>query len=172
MAGVAQAYQHLLTIDCLLFSGVLADLNPTRFGPPVQIRKRFLSVLKLNRAQSRLLYLFYNKESVKFSKNYFQFSKQQFRQHALYSHKSHYNKPIRIPVRMVQIIWWSVKNVKPSKFIFCNSLQTKIARHFEFNTFAWSFLVSVKFGPTVAPKNTQLISHEKEKTKCSRRVFY
>ena len=28
MAGVAQAYQHLLTIDCLLFSGVLADLDP------------------------------------------------------------------------------------------------------------------------------------------------
>ena len=38
MAGVAQAYQHLLTIDCLLFSGVLADLDPSRFGPPVQIR--------------------------------------------------------------------------------------------------------------------------------------
>ena len=38
MAGVAQAYQHLLTIDCLLFSGVLADLDPSRFGPPVPIR--------------------------------------------------------------------------------------------------------------------------------------
>ena len=38
MAGVAQAYQHLLTIDCLLFSGVLADLDPSRFGPLVQIR--------------------------------------------------------------------------------------------------------------------------------------
>ena len=38
MAGVAQAYQHLLTIDCLLFSGVLADLDPSRFGPPAQIR--------------------------------------------------------------------------------------------------------------------------------------
>ena len=34
MAGVAQAYQHLLTIDCLLFSGVLADLKPPRFGIP------------------------------------------------------------------------------------------------------------------------------------------
>ena len=38
MAEVAQAYQHLLTIDCLLFSGVPADLNPSRFGPSVQIR--------------------------------------------------------------------------------------------------------------------------------------
>ena len=38
MAGIAQAYQHLLTIDCLLFSGVPADLNPSSFGPPVQIR--------------------------------------------------------------------------------------------------------------------------------------
>ena len=37
MTGVAQAYQHLLTIDCLLFSGVLADLDPSRFGPLVQI---------------------------------------------------------------------------------------------------------------------------------------
>ena len=37
---------------------------------------RFLSALQQNRAQSRLLCLFYNKESVKFPKNYFQFSKQ------------------------------------------------------------------------------------------------
>ena len=28
MAGVAQAYQHLLTIDCLLLSGVTANLDP------------------------------------------------------------------------------------------------------------------------------------------------
>ena len=34
MAGVAQSYQHLLTIDCLLLSGVLADLDPSRYGPP------------------------------------------------------------------------------------------------------------------------------------------
>ena len=37
------------------------------------------------------------------NKLYFQ-SEQQCRQHALYSHKARYNKPIRIPVRMVQII--------------------------------------------------------------------
>ena len=51
---------------------------------------------------------------------------------------------------MIQIIWLAlqdcfdkaVKNVKPSKFIFCNSLQTNIVRHVAFNTFAWSFLVS------------------------------
>ena len=34
MAGVAQAYQHLLTIDCLLFSGVLADLKPVQIWTP------------------------------------------------------------------------------------------------------------------------------------------
>ena len=37
------------------------------------------------------------------NKLYFQ-SEQQCRQHALYSHKARYNKPIRILVRMVQII--------------------------------------------------------------------
>ena len=36
----------------------------------------------------------------------------------------------------------AIKNVKPSKFIFCNILQTKIIRHVEFNTLARSFLVS------------------------------
>ena len=36
----------------------------------------------------------------------------------------------------------AVKNFKPSKFIFCKSLQTRIVRHVEFNTLAWSFLVS------------------------------
>ena len=39
-------------------------------------RFEFLSALQQNRAQSRLLYLFYNKESVKFPTHYFQFSKQ------------------------------------------------------------------------------------------------
>ena len=48
---------------------------------------------------------------------------------------------------MVQIIWFAVqvtkavKNVKSSKFTFCNSLQTEIVRQVEFHTFAWSFLV-------------------------------
>ena len=37
------------------------------------------------------------------NKLYFQ-SEQQCRQHALYSHKACYNKSIRIPVRMAQII--------------------------------------------------------------------
>ena len=32
-------------------------------------------------------------------------SKQQCCQHALYSHKAHYNEPMRFLVRMVQIIW-------------------------------------------------------------------
>ena len=37
------------------------------------------------------------------NKLYFQ-REQQSRQHTLYSHKARYNKPIRIPARMVQII--------------------------------------------------------------------
>ena len=37
---------------------------------------RARKMCRQNRAQSRLLYLFYNKESVKFLKHYFQFSKQ------------------------------------------------------------------------------------------------
>ena len=40
---------------------------------------------------------------------YFQ-SERECRQHALYSHKARYNKPIRIPVRMVQIIWLAVQD--------------------------------------------------------------
>ena len=47
-----------------------------------------------------------NSPSITFNfqnKLYFQ-SEQQCRQHALYSHKARYNKPIRILVRMVQII--------------------------------------------------------------------
>ena len=83
------------------------------------------------------------------NKLYFQ-SEQQCRQHALYSHRARYNKPIRIPVRMVQIIWLAlqdkscqkcqtIKVQKPSKFTICDSLQTKIVRQVEFNAFAWSF---------------------------------
>ena len=95
----------------------------------------FLRALQQNRAQTRLLYLFYNKESIKFPTYYFQFSKQslfaerkQSHQHALFSHRTRYNKPIRIRVRMVQIMLnktKAVKSVKPSKFTICNSLQTK-----------------------------------------------
>ena len=66
---------------------------------------RFVRALQQNRAQSRLLYLFNNKESVKFPTHYFQFSKQilipkrtTVSQHYLYSHKTRYNKPIRILV--------------------------------------------------------------------------
>ena len=81
------------------------------FSLLLECSSRFLSALQQNRAQSRLLNLSYNKESIKFTRNYFQFqnksyfqSKQQYRQHALCSHKARYHKPIRIPVRMVQII--------------------------------------------------------------------
>ena len=81
--------------------------------PPtlLECSSRFLGALQQNRAHSRLLYLFYNKESLKFPSHYFQFSnklcfqsEQRHRQNALDSHKARYNKPIRIPVRMVQII--------------------------------------------------------------------
>ena len=61
----------------------------------------------------------------------------------------------------------AVKNVTPSKFTICNSLQTEIVQQVEFNTVAWSFLVSktecevknsVKSGQIVADKKTQLSS--------------
>ena len=38
----------------------------------------------------------------------------------------------------------AVKNVKPSKFTICYSLQTEIVRWVEFNTFAWSFIILMK----------------------------
>ena len=50
------------------------------FSPLLECSSRFLRALQQERAQSRLLYLFYKKESVKFPKqtpkHYFQFSKQ------------------------------------------------------------------------------------------------
>ena len=63
----------------------------------------------------------------------------------------------------------AVKNVTPSKFTICNSLQTEIVQQVEFNTVkhTWSFLVSktecevknsVKSGQIVADKKTQLSS--------------
>ena len=56
---------------------------------------------------------------------------------------------------MVQIVWFAeqhyscqrrqtTKVQKPSNFTFCNSLQTEIIRQVEFNTIAWSFIVSKK----------------------------
>ena len=59
----------------------------------------------------KLLYLFYNKKNplhspsitFNFQNKRFQ-SEQQCHQRALYTHKARCNKPIRIPVRMVQII--------------------------------------------------------------------
>ena len=45
------------------------------FSPLLESSDRFLSALQQNSTQSRLLYLFYNKESVKFSAHYFQFLK-------------------------------------------------------------------------------------------------
>ena len=58
------------------------------------------------------------------NKLYFQ-REQQCRQHALYSHRARYNKPIRIFVRMVKLIWLveqdkSCQYVKPSKAITKN----------------------------------------------------
>ena len=38
----------------------------------------------------------------------------------------------------------AVKNVKPSKFTICYSLQTEIVRWVEFNTFALSFIILMK----------------------------
>ena len=64
---------------------------------------------------------------------------------------------------------------KTSKFTFCISLQIQIVRQVELNTFAWKNLevkFSMKFGRIVAYKNTQVFSHDMQKTNCSRRVFY
>ena len=46
------------------------------FYPLLKCSSRFLRALQQNREKSRLLYLFYNKESVKFPTHSFQFSKQ------------------------------------------------------------------------------------------------
>ena len=128
-----------------------------------------------------------NSSSITFNfqnKLYFQ-NEQQCRQHALYSHKARYNKPIRILVRMVQIIWLAVqvyrcqkyqtiKVQKPSKFTFCNSFQTTIARQVEVNILpeVFKFLLqnlkvkcSVNFRRIMAHKNTRIFSHDKVENK-------
>ena len=48
------------------------------FSIRLQCSSQFLSALQQNRAQSRLLYLFYDKESVKFPTRYFLISKTNF----------------------------------------------------------------------------------------------
>ena len=48
----------------------------SQFFPLLECSSHLLSALQQYRAQSRLLYLFYNKESVKFPRHYFQFFKQ------------------------------------------------------------------------------------------------
>ena len=69
---------------------------------------------------------------------YFQ-SEKQCRQHALYFHQARYNKPIRSPVRRVQIIWLIEQDYgccQTTKFTICNSSQSEIVRQVEFNDFA------------------------------------
>ena len=86
---------------------------------------------------------------------------------------------------MVQIIWLvlqvyscqkcqTIKVQKPSKFTFCNSLQTKIVRQVEFNIFVWSFksLIQnltvkcwVNFSQIMAHENTRGFSHDKVENK-------
>ena len=74
------------SLDCALFccktrtKWLEHERSVGRNTRRVEYCSRFLSALQQNRALSRLLYLFYNKESVKFPKqtpkHYFQFSKQ------------------------------------------------------------------------------------------------
>ena len=70
------------SLDCALFccktrrKRLKHERSVRRNTRRVECSSRFLSALQQNRAQSRLLYLFYNKESVKFLKHYFQFLKQ------------------------------------------------------------------------------------------------
>ena len=65
---------------------------------------RFLSALQQNRAQSRLPYLFCNKEFVTLPTHYIQFSKANNIAARTLHNIARYNKPIRILARMVQII--------------------------------------------------------------------
>ena len=74
------------SLDCALFccktrrKWLEHERSVGRNTRRVECCSRFLSALQQNRAQSRLLCLFYNKESVEFPKHtpkhYFQFSKQ------------------------------------------------------------------------------------------------
>ena len=74
------------SLDCALFccktrrKWLEHERSVGRNTRRVEYCSRFLGALQQNRALSRLLYLFYNKESVKFPKqtpkHYFQFSKQ------------------------------------------------------------------------------------------------
>ena len=72
--------------------------------PPLECFSRFLSALQQNRAQSRLPYLFYNKEFVTLPTHYIQFSKANNTAARTLHNIARYNKPIRILVRIVQII--------------------------------------------------------------------
>ena len=129
----------------------------------------------------------FNYPSITFNfqnKLYFQ-SKQQCRQHALYSHKACYNKPIRILVRMVQIYDWlyktkAVKSVKPSKFKNHQSLHSTIVYKLKqfrklnltllpevFKSLIQNLEVkcSVNFSRIMAHKNTRVFSHDKVENK-------
>ena len=70
------------SLDCALFccktrrKRLKHERSVRRNTRRVECSSRFLSALQQNRAQSRLLYLFYSKEFVKFPKNYIRFSKQ------------------------------------------------------------------------------------------------
>ena len=85
-----------------------------------KVRRKRLEHEKSSWAQSRLLYMCYNKESVKFPVHFFQFSKHTLfpkrKIESFHSHKARHNKPIRIPFRMVQITnsaeLWLIKTIK------------------------------------------------------------
>ena len=121
--------------------------------------------------QSRLLYLFYNKDSMKFPKHYFQFSKQTlFLKRTAVSltcsilSKEFYDKPIRIPVRMLQRLMLSkMSNHQSSHSVTVDKLKYFGASnlthlHEGFQSLIQNLKVkySVKSGPVVAHKNTQI----------------
>ena len=72
------------------------------FSLLLECSSHFLSALQQNRAKSRLIYLLYNKEAIKFPRITFNFQNKLYFQ--IYSHKKHHNKPVRIQFRMIQII--------------------------------------------------------------------
>ena len=78
--GIIQAMLYMCALFCCWVrtkwrNGETRDVVEC-FSPLLECSSRFLSTFQQNRALSRLLYLFCNKESVKFPTYYFQFSKQ------------------------------------------------------------------------------------------------
>ena len=99
------------SLDCALFccktrrKRLKHERSVRRNTRRVECSSRFLSALQQNRAQSRLLYLFYNKESVKFPKQTPKPLLSIFKTNFISKANNRVSAcSVKIPVRMVQII--------------------------------------------------------------------